>query len=142
MKSLELYNSLLISDPTPQSKQAEEEEQFSFQHPGRDTEVEDAFLFFSLHSDGKPATPFGAITDYNVILLRLLNANGSLINTPGFTHPICILPKNGKLPKRSQPRKKDMENNGRNPRRPGRSPPAAGAPRPRRGPVPGQRAGW
>ena len=112
MKSLELYNSLLISDPTPQSKQAEEEEQFSFQHPGRDTEVEDAFLFFSLHSDGKPATPFGAITDYNVILLRLLNANGSLINTPGFTHPICILPKNGKPPKRSQPRKKDMENNG------------------------------
>ncbi|KAK8795451.1 hypothetical protein WA588_004291, partial [Blastocystis sp. NMH] len=98
-KAKSFYDSLQSEDLPHQNQGESEKGQFSFQHPGKDTEVEDAFLFFSLHADGKPATPFGKTTDYNVVLLRVLNANGNLINTPAFTHHICILPKDGKRSK-------------------------------------------
>ena len=98
-KSMSFYDSLQSEDPPKQKQNKSKKGRFSFQHPGKDTEVEDAFLFFSLHADGKPATPFGKTSDYNVVLLRVLNANGNLINTAAFTHPICILPKDGKRSK-------------------------------------------
>lgn len=100
-KTKDYYDSLPLSDSSPLSSQKKGKDvQFSFQHPGENVEVEDAFLFFSLHADGKPATPFGKSSDYNVVLLRVLNANGSVINSPAFTHSICVLPKDGKRSKR------------------------------------------
>ena len=56
--------------------------------------VEDMFFFVTLHADDKPTTPFSEKSlSHCIITLRILNGNPSDVNSPAFTHPLCIIPK-------------------------------------------------